>query len=50
MRGGGDRSRRHVRLVLGVVDEGNEFGHQRIGVGVDGGVLIGRQQIGLYQD
>ena len=38
-------------MVLVVVDEGNEFSHQRIGIGVDGVVLmIGRQQFGLHQD
>ena len=45
-----DHDRRRTRLILIVVDEGNELSYQRIGIGVDGGVLIGRQQISLHQD
>ena len=45
-----DHDRSRTRLVLVVVDEGNEFSYQRIGIGVDGVVLIGRQQISLHQD
>ena len=37
-------------VVLVIVDEGNEFGHQRLRIGVDGMVLICRHQIGLHQN
>jgi hypothetical protein len=37
-------------VILAVVNEGNEFSHQRMGIGVDGVVLTGRHQVGLHQN
>src|SRR5438067_729177 len=46
---GNRRRRRARRVVRVVIDESNEFGYQRVGIGVDGMILC-RHQIGLHQN